>query len=155
MCRRSVHWFWFPLLAVALVALRYIESSTAFEILISAAINIAFLFAQLLLVTIYFSVKQGRLINITKGLLGWGDILLIVSIAFYLSSINFIFFYIISLVVVLLGWLTYIKFISIIQQQIPLAGLQAILFALVLITSYWNSTLTFTNNGLLIELLSR
>jgi hypothetical protein len=150
---RSVHWFWFPMLAIVLIALRCDEAQAASEIMATTAFNIAFLIIQMLLVTLYFSIKQQKLINITEGLLGWGDILFVLSIAFYFSFLNFIVFYVISLVVVLISWLTYIRLVKN-EQHIPLAGLQSVLFTLLLIVGCFNRTINLTNDDLLIKLIN-
>ncbi|MDB5124742.1 MAG: hypothetical protein JWP94_2871 [Mucilaginibacter sp.] len=99
--------------------------------------NIGFLMLQLLLVSIYFSAKQSRWINITAGLLGWGDILFLCSIAFYLSFVNFLFFFIISLLCVLAGWAGWQAVSQNKGKQIPLAGLQALLFMLFIAADWW------------------
>jgi hypothetical protein len=152
---RSVHWFWFPLLAVLLIALNHLEDQTTSQMLTSSSLNVAFLLVQLLLVTIYFSVKRGKMINITKGLLGWGDILFIVTMALYFPFINFIFFHVISLIVVLISWLIYIKLNSKRHHHVPLAGLQAVSFALLLLISCWNPAMKLTNDDLLFKLINR
>jgi hypothetical protein len=125
---RSVYWFWFPLLMVLFIAAAYgLHHKPMNEILASSLTNMGFILLQLLLVSLYFSIKNKRLINITKDLLGWGDVLFLLSIAFYLSLLNYILFYIFSLLAVLLLWLISLLFHKK-HEQIPLAGLQAILF---------------------------
>ena len=83
---------------------------------------------QLLLLTIYFSMKNKKWVNITKDYLGWGDILFLLTVAFFLSPMNYLFFYVGSLLVVLL-----FTMLALVRNgtryKIPLAGLQALLFA--------------------------
>lgn len=93
---------------------------------------------QFLLVSAYFSLKNRCWVNITAELLGWGDILLLLSITFYLSVLNFLFFYLVSLAMSLTAWLIW-KIVSKREnKQIPLAGFQAIcLFVFLMSDWYW------------------
>jgi hypothetical protein len=99
--------------------------------------NCLFLVLQFLLVSVYFSIKNRHWVNITSELLGWGDILLPLTIAFYLSVLNFLFFYIVSLVVSLLIWVIW-QMIAGKSKQIPLAGFQALCLTIFLMGDwYW------------------
>lgn len=152
---RSVHWYLFPALALTLAALRYQQSGQpANELAVSIGITLTFITVQLLLVTVYFSIKQKRFINITSGLLGWGDILLLLSIAFYLPILNFMAFYIGSLVLVLVFWMAYLQISKSKQQNIPLAGLQALTFALLISYSWLQTGLILTDDEHLLQLLT-
>jgi len=136
---RAVYWLLFPVLTALFIVL------TGFSVV--AVINIVFLLVQFLLVSAYFSIKKRRWVNVMKGLLGWGDMLFLLSIAFYLSVLNFIFFYIASLLFVLLFAARY--------KHIPLAGLQALLFAVLLTTDWWIKPFNLTNDDWLLRLINR
>ncbi|MBW4890137.1 hypothetical protein KXQ82_10440 [Mucilaginibacter sp. HMF5004] len=98
--------------------------------------NAGFLILQLLLVSVYFSVKNKRWINITNELLGWGDILLLLSITCYFSILNYIFFYVFSLIAVVC--IIIIRaLINRRYEQIPLAGLQACILCVCLGVSWY------------------
>ena len=135
---RSVYWFWFPILTT-LFLLTGLYQFQVKDIIIRSLINSGFIILQLLVLTIYFSIKQARLVNITQDLLGWGDILLLLSICWYFSTFNLIVFYLFSLVLTLLIWGTTILLIKKNYKQIPLAGLQAIIFVVCLVAD-WKST---------------
>jgi len=64
--------------------------------------NMGFVGVQLLGLTLYFSVKHWQLVNITQKYLGWGDILIFFALSPLFSPIQFIFFFIGSLIVTLL-----------------------------------------------------
>jgi hypothetical protein len=152
---RSVHWFWFPVLAIGLVALRIQEVGLSVtELMYSAGATLVFLTLQLVLVTAYFSIKHKRITNITEGLLGWGDVLLLVSLTLYLPLLNFIMFYMGSLIIILLLWLVGRKSALVKQQTVPLAGLQAIAFVCLLTYSWLNPALSLVNDHQLIQLLT-
>lgn len=141
---RSVYWFLFPVLTALFMLLTFSHAYAWPTVLI----NIGFLLLQFLLVSVYFSVKRGRRVNITAGLLGWGDLLFLLSIAFYLSVLNFLFFYIASLLFVLL-------FAAKRYKHIPLAGLQALLFLIFLATDWWVKPFNATSDGWLLQLIAK
>ena len=66
---RAVYWLIFPVLLALLVGVTLGESLGR-EILISSSLNLAFLMLQLMLLTIYFSMKNKKWVNITKNYLG-------------------------------------------------------------------------------------
>ncbi|WP_295673718.1 hypothetical protein [uncultured Mucilaginibacter sp.] len=135
---RYVYWILFPALLILFFATSLLQHRSFSEILQPAAMNLSFLVMQFLLVSAYFSLKNRRWVNITAELLGWGDILLLLSIAFYFSVLNFLFFYIISLVVSVIAWLSWKLMSKGKNTQIPLAGFQAICLVVFLMSDwYW------------------
>jgi hypothetical protein len=152
---RSVYWFLFPLLAAMLFWLHFLQAASLAAIWQPCLINIAFLVLQLLLLTVYFSIKNKKLVNIGNGLLGLGDILFLLSITFYLSTLNFLLFYIMSLTCILLLWLiTQLAFRKK-NEQIPLAGLQAILFIVFLAGDRYWFHLHITDDTWLLNLIDK
>lgn len=133
---RSVYWIIFPLLVILFVSLRLAHQTVA-EISQSSLANSGFLLIQLFFVSLYFSLKKRSWVNITHELLGWGDILFLFTAACYLSILNFLFFYIISLIGVLLFWLIWQLVVNDKNRNIPLAGMQALVLILFLITDWW------------------
>jgi hypothetical protein len=106
------------------------------EVLKDAGYALTFLSLQLLILSIYFSAKHKKLVNITREYLGWGDILFLLSLVFYLSPGNYVFFYIASLILVLF----YVLLINLTSDEadkhIPLAGLQAALLGVAMIADF-------------------
>lgn len=151
----SVYWIFFPVLTGLFLLLHYTEHNSQSWTWGSAGFNIAFFVAQLVLVTIYFSVRNRKWTNITAELLGLGDVLFILSIAFYLSIFNFLFFYIASLIVVLVCWLVWQLASPLKSRHIPLAGLQALLFALFLLGDWWLGFWRLTDDGWILNLITR
>lgn len=131
----SVYWFLFPLLAASLLILK-LQSQFIGDAWQSILFNISFLALQLFILTVYFSVNNKKWVNVTRKLLGWGDILFLLSIAFYLSVLNYLFFYVASLLLILSFWLIRNLITQNKYNYIPLAGLQALIFA-ILLTGYW------------------
>lgn len=131
-----VHWFWFPLLVAGFIILRYSVGESLPEIAFRSAVSLGFIALQLLLVSLYFSFKTKRWTDVTKSLLGWGDILFLTSMAFYFALPAFLSFYVLSLLTTLIGWLIYQRFAKHPATLIPLAGLQAVML-LFTVTVQW------------------
>lgn len=131
---RAVYWVCFPILSVLLFFLKqdHMEISV---VLTDVAIASLFFGTQLFLVWAYLSIKNKQLVNITANYLGLGDILFLMAITFYLSPVNYIFFYVGSLVVVLIYTLITRFFKKNTNQEIPLAGLQALMLGCLLALS--------------------
>jgi len=146
---RSVQWILFLCLFSCLLILRVMEHATIKEISASLGINFAFLAMQLLAVTIYFSIKNKGWINITKALLGWGDILFLLCLTVCFSILNYLFFYILSLLASLIIWIILRSLNLIKDRHIPLAGFQAMLLILLFIAVWWIKPLNLnSDNGL-------
>lgn len=134
MCFRAIYWISFPVMTLLLI-MCLPERLQLTEFLSNVSVNLFILFLQLFFVSAWFSVKNGRIINITNSHIGWGDLLFLISAAFYLSPGNYFLFYVSSLVLVLLLFLPALMKMQN-DVKIPLAGLQA-LFLGILLTLIW------------------
>jgi len=150
---RAVHWFLFPLLAVMLTSTYFTSHAELNTLLINAGADVAFLILQFILITLYFSIRQKSRVNVFNSLIGWGDLLLLLTLCFYCSLLNFIGFYLLSLVLILAGWLGYRLIFSRNNKQIPLAGLQAILFAAIIAFSWLDTGIDLTQDDWLLKFL--
>ena len=153
---RSVYWFLFPVLIILFILLNIQQQQHLFsESGQPVLINMGFLSLQFILVSLYFSIKNRKWVIITSNLLGWGDILFLLSIAFYLSVLNFLFFYVISLSLVLMSWLLWQLVSKEKSKQIPLAGLQALIFTVFLASDWWLRSVDLTNDTWLLDLITK
>lgn len=151
---RSVYWFWFPVLICLFVIKNYFENGQAqINQKENILINLAFLFVQLLLVSLYFAIKHRQWVNITRDLLGWGDVLLLISIAFYLSPLNYIVFYVLSLILICSSWVIITLLFKKINKQIPLAGLQSVILIVFLVADWLLPSIDLTNDNWLLHYL--
>lgn len=150
---RSVYWILFPLLIVLFIVSDIIKQKPTGDLWLPALLNLGFLVLQLLIITCWFSLKEKRWLNISSNLLGWGDILFLVSVSFYLSFVNFLFFHIVSLIAALTGWLIWQLFANKKSKHVPLAGMQALAFAVFLGGDWWLLHVDATKDTWLIHFL--
>lgn len=136
---RAVYWWCFLILAIVMFTLKYRLSGFE-QVIAHAGYGTGFLMFQLGILWLYFSLKKKKAVNLTGEYLGWGDILFLVAIAFYLSPGNYVIFYVISLMTVLLYALINTLLSSKERNpHIPLAGLQAALLVVLIIIDYSSS----------------
>jgi hypothetical protein len=152
---RSVYWVLFPVLTVLFIIMHLLQHHLFADAWQPVLLNSTFLALQFLIVSVYFSIKNKQWVNITTSFLGWGDMLFLLSIAFYLSVLNFLFFYIISLIAVLLIWMLWQAVAKEKNKQIPLAGLQALIFSVFLTGDWWFNSFDLTNDDWLLHLITK
>lgn len=150
---RSVYWFLFPLLAITLLLHKLGRQGPA-DTWPSLLVNIGFLTIQFFLVCAWFTFRNRKWTNISSELLGWGDILFLLSVAVGLSVSGFMFFYIISLAIVCLYWMV-IKVIGKNDKLVPLAGLQALLLAIVLSGDWWLFHVDLTDDSWMLKMIGK
>lgn len=151
--QRMVYVFWFPVLILSFSIIRLLMGSPYQTLWTSVGSNLLFLIVQFVLVSIYFSIKEGKLVNITKNLLGLGDAFFLVSIAFYLSFLNFFLFYILSLMCTIITWTLWLHFTRKKEIRIPLAGLQALFFILCVFGDWSITSVYLTSDNWLYNFL--
>jgi hypothetical protein len=150
---RSVYWILFPLLIVLFIVSDLVNHKSIGELWPSVLLNLGFLALQLLIITGWFSLKEKQWVNISMNLLGWGDILFLVSISLYLSFVNFLFFHVVSLLLALTSWFIWQLFTNKKSRHVPLAGMQALAFAAFLSSGWWLYHFDATNDTWLLHFL--
>jgi hypothetical protein len=131
---RAVSWYLFPMgLGILIIQTLHLnhDVNQAWNILL----NSCFILFQMLAVTMYFSLKNRRFVNIFKGYFGLGDLFFLLVITAAFSPVNFILFIIFSFALSLFGYLVFLLFIE--NNRIPLAGLMALILAPVNVITYF------------------
>ena len=85
-------------------------------------INLLLISFQLLLLTLYFSLKEKRLVYLPDVYLGWGDILFFIPLCIWFSTGNLVLFFIIGFLGTLVGFVIFRLFRADASPFIPLAG---------------------------------
>jgi len=118
---RTIHVF--SLLGLTVFCVFYGKMQLSWsELLWNGALNGTFVMIQLALVSIWLSLRMGRLVRIVDEYLGLGDILFFIPLCFLFSPFSYIIFYTCSLGFVLAGFLIYKLFYLSENTTIPLAG---------------------------------
>lgn len=123
---RAVYWFLFPILLI--MSYFYVKNDVTPS---SWGFNAGFILLQLIGIWGYFSLKSKRPINFVNSYLGLGDILFFGILIIWFTPINFILFFIGSLVSTLFFLLIF-KSKALKKLTIPLAGIHAILLAIII-----------------------
>ncbi|MBA8986150.1 putative membrane protein [Sphingobacterium soli] len=132
---RMVHIVWYSLLMIGILG--YSLKRTDWEVFLeNTLLCLTFIAILILLMTLYFSIKEKKIVNLFDQYLGLGDILFFIVIGFYFDIISYILFFIGSLLISLLFTPIIFKFQGK-ENYIPLAGLQSVCFALYCILDYF------------------
>lgn len=98
---KAIFWFWSPLLIVLFVTeLKIAYHQNLLLTGLTTIINICILSFNMLVVLLYFMIKRKRPVNFNDELLGWGDIVFLLSLTCYCSPLNYMFFYGFSICVI-------------------------------------------------------
>ncbi len=119
---RAISWWLIPLLFICSFGVGWHTLGNNLWFIVF--INSLFLFIQLLGLSLYFSIKHRKLVNITEEYLGIGDILFFLPLCFLFSPLHLIVFFISSFICILIGYFLWKQYQPI--QSIPLAGAMAI-----------------------------
>ena len=137
---KAVSWIVFPILF--LLSVLSVLQESAFEYVAGQLmLNLIFIAFQLFILTVYFTIKNRKFINIGKNYLGLGDILFFVVLAASFSFLNFVFIYILSLFGIAIIYMLYRIIKKNAAEKIPLAGGMAIVMISCLL--FKNSTVNF------------
>ena len=127
-----LYWFIPPVLIVLFFLRSWQMTGLNLEIQY-IGINLLFVVLQVSIVYMYYVLKNRKLIPMIDKYIGWGDILFLVCLSFAFSPLNFIFFYIISLIIILIIYGSWYMFNGSLRK-IPLAGMQALLLLISIIS---------------------
>ena len=116
---RGVHWAFFPILLAGSVYYSFENISIN-----QVVFNFSFLVVLLSSLTIYLSIKEGRLVNVSKGYFSWGDILFLIVVIPLFSFQMYMLFFIVGTILSLAFHL--IASMISIQKTLPYAGYMAL-----------------------------
>lgn len=150
--QREISWLLIPILFGCFWAKGFLLISSG-ELIRNSLLNICFIVLQLLVLTVYISLKNKKIINVINSYLGLGDVLFFVVICVAFSSVNFILFYVISLFFTLGGFIIYNLFVTKTTKEIPLAGAMAMVMITLILLNQWMPQFDFYNDNYLTGLL--
>ena len=139
---REISWWTLPLI---IILYEFYNQEIKIEQLIHFGYNIIFILLNGLIVSIYFSIKEKRWVNIINSHLGLGDILFFVVCALMFNLPNFIIFMFFSFVSAILFYLIFYFIRKKAELQIPLAGVMATLLIPILILDFLSQSSIMRN----------
>ncbi len=128
---RSISAWILPLLFIASAAYFILKYSWQ-QTLENFIINFLILSFQLLLLNIFFSVKQKQWVFLPDNLLGWGDILFLPIVCVFFSPLNMLIYYVVSLMLICLVFALIRIIFSPRENTVPLAGGLSLILAVFL-----------------------
>lgn len=149
---RMISWHLIPLLFL-LFGWNALLNASLQEVAFSFAVNLAFTLFQLFAITIYFSIKHKKPVNIINTWLGIGDVLLLVVLCVAFSPVNYFAFYMGSLLVTIAGFAAYRLTTKGKTVTIPLAGVMALVMIVCLCYQLLIMPAAFHNDTIALNLL--
>ncbi len=149
---RAISWYILPVMFLAFL-FKSFSFINCHQVLKFGIINLSFIIIQFVLLTIYMSIKNKKMTNIINSYIGVGDLLFFLVLSLAFSPVNFIVFYIISLLFTLLFYALYNAILRNTSSQIPLAGMQSICLIIVLLCSQFLKDFNFYNDDYLVGFL--
>lgn len=119
---RSIHWWWLPLLAAALVIPVW-RSDDHFT---QVGFNLAFLGLQLGATFLVLILRHGAWVNPLEHYIGLGDLLFFLVLALGLGNMHFILFLISGLALCVPAYFLLIRIRPSTQRSVPTAGFLAL-----------------------------
>lgn len=142
--QREIAMFFIPILFIGFVYVAF--QSNFFDVALNNLIfNLSFVIVQLVISTIYISVKKNKVVNIVDTYIGAGDILFYVVIAAAFSPFNFIVFCSVGMILTILGVLLFNLFKQS-SKELPLAGSMATMMMVLMIVNFCLPNMNFYND---------
>lgn len=121
----AISWGWIPVLII----LGVVEGINVLPIEVlmqDYMMSLSFVVVQMILMTVWFSIREKRVVNLSKNILGLGDILFLIVLTFYFSFINYLIFVIGSTILIASIFFINKKVKTNQENRIPLAGAMAL-----------------------------
>jgi hypothetical protein len=129
---RAISWIFFPIGFLLFVFKSFTYGSFSNQSIL-IGVNFGVCLLIFLFLTIYFSIKEKKVINIVDKYIGKGDLFFVLIVSVGFSTINFILFINISLFLILLFYGVFVIFSKTRNDKIPFAGLLSLFYGLFLI----------------------
>jgi len=143
---RAVYWFLFPLLMMLFIVKNGYSGQISYH---ENLINLGIVALQISILHTYYYMRHGDWI-LYQTYLGWGDVLFFVALALLFPPLTFLAFQLISLILTL-AWFVLFKRYLANKEGIPLAGCQAFILALLLLSELVVDTATLNIDSYIID----
>ncbi len=133
---REISLIWLVVILITSSLLQLNTNLHLYDIATNTFLNLCIIAVNYGILTLYFSLRNKRLVNLGTDYLGIGDLIFLIAVSFLFSPLNFVCFILLSLFFTLL----YSLFAKLILPEkfktIPLAGLQSLFLFLLLTTLF-------------------
>lgn len=151
---RAIHWS--PLIILFFTILAEAFHAQGFSEVAGMVLrNTFFLMIQGIVLVLYYLVKGRSVKSIINVSIGSGDILLFLITTFCFSMVNFVIFYILSLILSLVLWLTVTMLFSPTEKSVPLAGLTSATLVLIFVFDRFSFSFDRFDDSLITSLICR
>lgn len=130
--QRAISWYWPVLLFLVSAYSGWVMYGH--EMLINSAFNLAFLIIVFGTVTVYFSLKTKKLVNIFDVFVGWGDVVFLLALIPFFHPLDYVLFYTISAI------LSIVVALLMKGKEIPFAGILSLILMLFFFTGWITGT---------------
>ncbi|MCB2196739.1 MAG: hypothetical protein KQH79_12825 [Bacteroidetes bacterium] len=146
---KAVSWIFFPVGFVLGIVVALLEVNLH-NLLINSATILLFLIFQLAIIMLFTRLKYKKTKNVFNSVFGLGDILFLTMIVPFFSPINFLLYFILSLIFTLVTFILFSKTRVLKSPRVPLAGLQS-MFLIIVIISQIICKFSFYNDFLILQ----
>lgn len=129
---RTVYWFLYPIMGI-LALLLQLQITPIYVVLINSGFNLLFIIFLLVFCYLYARIKLKK--SLLQSVLGLGDVLFFIAIAFSFSIVSFLVLFVFSLIFSLI--LHLVLQYKQTEQTVPLAGYMSLFFAVVYSVSFY------------------
>lgn len=123
---------WVLLLLIALAAASAVLAQ-GISVWQSSLLNGVILAVQLLVIKLWFSIRSGKMEQLTDKLIGLGDLVFFVVPCIYWGTIGFVLYMLVALLFSLIGALLWQHFSASANAFIPLAGIMSLVLSVYII----------------------
>lgn len=142
--KRLIHWYYFPVVAMLLL-IQLFQRGQYFESMTNIGLNILIVLFMLLMTTVIYSLRRGKLVFILDKAIGTADLLVFGLLCISLSPINLVLFMLVSFLAAALYQIITLPFFKN-AKYIPLAGIVSILLSMVLVLQHGFEVIDLTND---------
>jgi len=139
--QRAVYWWLFLFLFILSCVLR-ISNSRFVDVIFDLGINTLILLFQLIVLQIYFSIRNKSNALIINKAIGLGDILLFLSPAVFFSPFNFVLFLVISFAISLITHILLLQISRYYKKTVPLAGFVSVIYGFFIFSPFLTNSIT-------------
>lgn len=149
---RAIYWILFPLLFLILL-IRNLYHTNIEDLLEAVLYNFGYILLIFLSMKAFFSFLRGKQTKIIDRVMGTGDVFFLIALAVFFSPFNFILFFVLSKLIVILIVAIHNLVREKQMRKVPLAGFQAAILMILYIYNLYSGKIEFSSDEWLVDYL--